>query len=85
MDNKNFKPSWWVIIRDGKKHIGCSNNCYHLEEENDKMKCCYFEKGIRGEEDNYQLCGECFKAYCETKFDFDIENIITYHKNHFEE
>lgn len=84
-EEQKFSPSYWSIIREGKKYIGCSNNCEHLKEENEKMKCCYFEKEIIGEEDNYKLCGECFKAYCETKFDFDIEDILTYHKNHFKE
>ncbi|ELV06168.1 hypothetical protein [Brachyspira hampsonii] len=30
---EKFNPSWWVIIREGKKYIGCSNNCEHLEEK----------------------------------------------------
>ena len=83
MDNKNFKPSWWVIVREKKKYIGCENNCGHLREENGKIKCCYFDKDIKGEEDNYQPCQECFKVFCETKF--DVLNMFSYdNKNHFE-
>ncbi|ASJ21764.1 hypothetical protein BHAMNSH16_08960 [Brachyspira hampsonii] len=81
---EKFNPSWWVIIREGKKYIGCSNNCEHLEEKNGKMKCCYFEKEIEGEEDNYQTCEECFMAYSQTEF--ASPNMTTYDKrNHFKE
>lgn len=81
---KEFKPSYWIIIRKRKKHIGCSNNCEHLEEENGKMKCCYFEKEIEGEEDNYESCEECLRVYCETEFASD--NMTTYdNRNHFKE
>ena len=83
-EEQKFSPSYWSIIREGKKYIGCSNNCEHLEEENGKMKCCYFNNGIIYKENYYQLCEECFKAYCETKF--ASPNMTTYdNKNHFEE
>lgn len=79
---KEFNPSYWSIIRKGKKYIGCSNHCEHLSEENGKIKCCYFEKEIEGEEDNYHLCKECFEAFCKTKF--DVLNMTTCDStNHF--
>lgn len=81
---EKFNPNWWVIIREGKKYIGCENNCRHLKEENSKMKCCYFEKEIEGEEDNYQLCKECFMVYSQTEF--ASPNMTTYDsKNYFKE
>ena len=85
-EEQKFKPSYWSIIREGKKYIGCSNNCYHLrkEKEDGKMKCCYFQKEINGEEDNYIPCKECFEVFCKTKF--DVLNMVSYdNKNHFKE
>ena len=31
MENKQFEPSYWVIIRNNKKYLGCQNDCKHLE------------------------------------------------------
>ena len=70
-----FEPSYWVIIRNHKKYVGCQNNCKHLENIDNKLVCSYFEKEIKGIEDNYyKPCKECFNEFCNTRF--DIQDLI---------
>ena len=83
MENKQFEPSYWIIIRNNKKYLGCQNNCKHLEDINNKIVCSYFGKEIKGIEDNYKPCKECFNEFCHTHF--DIQDLVLSNKNHFEE
>ena len=73
-----FEPSYWVIIRNNKKYVGCQNNCKHLENIDNKLVCSYFEKEIKGIEDNYKPCKECFNEFCNTRF--DIQDFIRINK-----
>ena len=39
MEDKQFEPSYWVIIRNNKKYLGCQNDCKHLENIDNKLVC----------------------------------------------
>ena len=41
MEDKQFEPSYWVIIRNNKKYLGCQNNCKHLENIDNKVTDSY--------------------------------------------
>ena len=68
MEDKQFEPSYWVIIRNNKKYFK------HLENIDNKIVCSYFGKEIKGIEDNYKPCKECFNEFCNTRF--DIQDLI---------
>lgn len=74
MENKQFEPSYWVIIRNNKKYLGCQNDCKHLENIDNKIVCSYFGKEIKGIEDNYKPCKECLNKFCCARF--NIQDLV---------
>lgn len=57
------RPSYCVIIREGKKKIFCENDCEHLDCENIRLYCELYNKELEGIIDNIKPCEECIKYF----------------------